>query len=138
VQFGHIVRHPNKLKCGAQQWAASTVATIPIAALFIFSQRYFYEGLTSLAAAVKGRRRPSWPSLFGWPLRIGSIYSRRRFAALRFNFTTCLLPMSFVLTVGPASFFPNFVRALPHSFLILHRFSPSQTFQRRELDGPLF
>jgi ABC-type glycerol-3-phosphate transport system permease component len=32
--------------------AASTVATIPIAALFIFSQRYFVKGLT--AAAVKG------------------------------------------------------------------------------------
>jgi ABC-type glycerol-3-phosphate transport system permease component len=32
--------------------AASTVATIPIAALFIFSQRYFVKGLT--AGAVKG------------------------------------------------------------------------------------
>jgi ABC-type glycerol-3-phosphate transport system permease component len=32
--------------------AASTVATIPIAALFVFFQRYFIKGLT--AAAVKG------------------------------------------------------------------------------------
>jgi ABC-type glycerol-3-phosphate transport system permease component len=32
--------------------AASTIATIPIACLFIFAQRYFIKGLT--AAAVKG------------------------------------------------------------------------------------
>jgi len=32
--------------------AASTVATIPIACLFVFFQRYFIKGLT--AAAVKG------------------------------------------------------------------------------------
>jgi multiple sugar transport system permease protein/arabinosaccharide transport system permease protein len=32
--------------------AASTVATIPIAGLFVFFQRYFIKGLT--AAAVKG------------------------------------------------------------------------------------
>jgi ABC-type glycerol-3-phosphate transport system permease component len=32
--------------------AASTVATLPIAALFVFFQRYFVKGLT--AAAVKG------------------------------------------------------------------------------------
>jgi ABC-type glycerol-3-phosphate transport system permease component len=32
--------------------AASTVATIPIAALFVFFQRYYIKGLT--AAAVKG------------------------------------------------------------------------------------
>ena len=38
-------------RCGAAM-AASTVATIPIAALFIFFQRYFVRGLT--AGAVKG------------------------------------------------------------------------------------
>jgi ABC-type glycerol-3-phosphate transport system permease component len=32
--------------------AASTIATLPIAGLFIFLQRYFIKGLT--AAAVKG------------------------------------------------------------------------------------
>ena len=36
----------------AAAMAASTVATVPIAALFIFCQRYFVQGLT--AAAVKG------------------------------------------------------------------------------------
>ena len=36
----------------AAAMAASTVATIPIAALFIFFQRYFVQGLT--AGAVKG------------------------------------------------------------------------------------
>ena len=36
----------------AAAMAASTVATLPIAALFVFFQRYFVKGLT--AAAVKG------------------------------------------------------------------------------------
>ena len=36
----------------AAAMAASTVATLPIACLFIFLQRYFIKGLT--AAAVKG------------------------------------------------------------------------------------
>ncbi len=30
--------------------------------------------------------------------------------------------MSIVLTVGATRFFPNFVRALSHAFLVLHRF----------------
>ncbi len=36
----------------AAAMAVSTLATIPVTALFVFFQRYFIEGLT--AAAVKG------------------------------------------------------------------------------------
>jgi multiple sugar transport system permease protein len=53
---GPLARKLAEPYLGEPMWgaamAASTVATIPIAALFIFSQRYFVKGLT--AAAVKG------------------------------------------------------------------------------------
>jgi hypothetical protein len=55
-----------------------------------------------------------------------------RLAAFCFDFATCLLPMSVVLTVRSTGFFPDFVRALSHAFLVLHRFpQPSSTICHR-------
>jgi ABC-type glycerol-3-phosphate transport system permease component len=52
LSVGLSVQPYNREPTWAAAMAASTVATLPIACLFIFLQRYFIKGLT--AAAVKG------------------------------------------------------------------------------------
>jgi ABC-type glycerol-3-phosphate transport system permease component len=52
VGLSAYVQPYNREPTWAAAMAASTVATLPIACLFIFLQRYFIKGLT--AAAVKG------------------------------------------------------------------------------------
>jgi hypothetical protein len=57
-----------------------------------------------------------------WIMLAPTASAGRRLAVFRFDFAACLLPMSIVLTVRPASFFPDFVCALSHAFLVLHCF----------------